>query len=82
MTGPFDVPVVSVETPCPAPAVGAAPENFGHKRVTLHAGYCGGCVPCGSLEETSICPRCTKDAGRPVEWPCMTAIVLGLARRV
>ena len=69
----------------PGPALPAAPaatNDFGHRPCTLNAGYCGGCVPCGPLEETTACPRCTKDAGRPVEWPCTTAVVLGLARRI
>jgi hypothetical protein len=80
MTGFFADPFGTGASGDPGPT--ASPEDFGHKPCTLNAGYCGGCVPCGALEEITICPRCTKHAGRPVEWPCTTAVVLGLARRL
>lgn len=67
----------------------SAAETFGHVPVWINAGYCGGCEGCGSVEEREVCARCVRivrETDQPwgrdlVDWPCMSAVVLGLVPR-
>lgn len=69
-------------------------EDFGHEPIAVNQGMCGGCDTCGDAYETEICARCytierfrSRFTGEMstlrngVEWPCTSAIVLGLVHR-
>lgn len=64
-------------------------DDFGHEPTWINAGYCGGCDRCGDLEEREVCARCvrlipTTPGPWPrasVDWPCTSAVVLGLVPR-
>ena len=64
-------------------------ETFGHKPVWINEGYCGGCERCGDLEEREVCARCARIIPMSpgpwlqdsVDWPCTSAVVLGLVSR-
>ncbi|WP_063735594.1 hypothetical protein [Streptomyces sp. RTd22] len=64
-------------------------ETFGHEPTFIDVGYCGGCEHCGDREEREVCARClrlipTSPGPWPrdhVDWPCTSAVVLGLAER-
>jgi hypothetical protein len=66
-----------------------ATETFGHQPVWINDGYCGGCERCGDTEEREVCVRCLRmipmDSGPwrrdSVDWPCTSAVVLGLVPR-
>lgn len=66
-----------------------AQETFGHEPTVIDKGCCGGCDRCGDRQEREVCARCTRliptsPGSWPqdyVDWPCTSAIVLGLTPR-
>lgn len=67
----------------------ATTETFGHEPVWIDEGYCGSCERCGNTEEREVCARCSvlipmspgpwkRDS---VNWPCTSALVLGIEPR-
>lgn len=66
-----------------------APDAFGHEPIWTDGGYCGGCEGCGDTAEREVCARCLRMIHPllgprrldSVEWPCATAVALGLASR-
>ncbi|MYX33439.1 MULTISPECIES: hypothetical protein [unclassified Streptomyces] len=63
-----------------------ARDDFGHRPRRIDHGKCGACDACGTDVERDVCTRCMHLVpGTPgrwrrdyVDWPCTSAIVLGL----